>query len=112
MTKGRSRVKYLRGVKNAGDSKPRRAILSFKGDDGDETRAYKKDVVACVRSALGKRKGITEKQIFGGLTFMVKGNMCCGVTKNDDLVLRLGQSAAKKLPSKNMFDRVTSLDIP
>ena len=32
-------------------------MLSFKGDDGDETRAYKEDVVARVLTALSKRKG-------------------------------------------------------
>ena len=33
-----------------------------------------------------------EKKMFGGLTFMVRGHMCCGVI-NDDLVVRVGPDA-------------------
>jgi hypothetical protein len=31
-----------------------------------------------VRKALKRRKGITEHKRFGGLAFMLRGNMCCG----------------------------------
>jgi len=34
--------------------------------------------------------GLTEQRMFGGLCFMIHGNMCCGVV-GDDLVLRLGK---------------------
>jgi TfoX/Sxy family transcriptional regulator of competence genes len=33
--------------------------------------------------------GVEDKKMFGGVTFMVAGQMCCGVLK-DDLVLRVG----------------------
>ena len=33
--------------------------------------------------------------MFGGLAFLVNGNMCCGVTAND-LVLRLSPEAAER----------------
>jgi hypothetical protein len=39
--------------------------------------------------ALTKRKGLSEKKMFGGLAFMLNGNMCFGTIK-DDLVVRLG----------------------
>ena len=42
-----------------------------------------------VRAALGKQEGLTEKRMFGGLSFMLRGNMCCGVLK-DVLVVRVG----------------------
>jgi TfoX/Sxy family transcriptional regulator of competence genes len=45
------------------------------------------------RSVLGRRKGITERKMFGGLAFLLNGNMCCGVTK-DRLMLRLGEDGA------------------
>ena len=44
-----------------------------------------------VRQALAGRSEIIEKTMFGGLTFMVSGNMCCGVHK-DDLILRLDRA--------------------
>jgi TfoX/Sxy family transcriptional regulator of competence genes len=37
---------------------------------------------------LAGRNDVVEKPMFGGLTFMVAGNMCCGVHRNE-LILRL-----------------------
>ena len=45
-----------------------------------------------VRELLAERTDITERRMFGGLTFMVAGHMCCGVNK-DELILRLAPDA-------------------
>ena len=45
-----------------------------------------------VRDELGTRPGVTEKELFGGLGFMLEGNMCCGVI-DDSLVARVGPDA-------------------
>lgn len=45
-----------------------------------------------VRDALGKTQGVVEKRMFGGIAFMVRGNMCCGVI-GDRLMLRVGPEA-------------------
>ncbi|HEX6864385.1 MAG TPA: TfoX/Sxy family protein [Thermoanaerobaculia bacterium] len=55
--------------------------------------AFSEALANRVREALGKRKGITERKMFGGLAFLLNGNMCCGVMK-DQLMLRLGESGA------------------
>ena len=55
--------------------------------------ALDENLVARVRSALGRQPGITERKMFGGLSFLLNGNMCCGVAK-DLLVLRLGEQGA------------------
>ncbi len=39
-----------------------------------------------VRKRIGRRAGLTEKRIFGGLAFLLKGNMCCGVRGGELLV--------------------------
>jgi len=49
--------------------------------------AYDKILAERVRSAL--LPGTKEQTMFGGLAFMIEGNMCCGVIGNL-LVLRLG----------------------
>jgi hypothetical protein len=49
---------------------------------------YSQPIADRVRRALAKRTDVVEKTMFGGLTFMVAGNMCCGV-HGDDLILRL-----------------------
>ena len=51
--------------------------------------AYDQALAERVRHILAEQSGVVEKKMFGGLTFMLKGNMCCGVL-GDDLVVRLG----------------------
>lgn len=55
--------------------------------------AYDEALAARVRRALAGRVDVIEKRMFGGLTFMVAGNMCCGVNR-DDLILRLDSETA------------------
>jgi TfoX/Sxy family transcriptional regulator of competence genes len=50
--------------------------------------AYDVHLADRIRSILNGAAQFSEKKMFGGLTFMVNGRMCCGVLK-DDLVLRL-----------------------
>ncbi|MFN0149636.1 MAG: TfoX/Sxy family protein [bacterium] len=45
-----------------------------------------------VRSALATKRGVTERHMFGGLTFMLRGNMCVGVV-GDRLMVRVGPAA-------------------
>ena len=55
--------------------------------------AYDEKLADRLRVVLKRRRGIEEKKMFGGLAFMLNGNMCCGVIKRD-LVLRLGKQGA------------------
>ena len=51
--------------------------------------AYNEALADRVRKALAGRTEVTEKRMFGGLTFMLGSSMCCGVVK-DDLMVRVG----------------------
>ena len=51
--------------------------------------AFDEGVAGRVRKALAKYPGIVEKKMFGGLTFMLNGHMCCGVIGNE-LMVRVG----------------------
>jgi TfoX/Sxy family transcriptional regulator of competence genes len=42
-----------------------------------------------ISAALGARAGLEEKKMFGGVGFLVNGNMACGVHKNN-LIVRVG----------------------
>lgn len=42
-----------------------------------------------VRIVLASEAGVSERRMFGGIAFMVRGNMCCGVVGND-LMVRVG----------------------
>jgi TfoX/Sxy family transcriptional regulator of competence genes len=48
-----------------------------------------------VRRILSDECAATEKRMFGGLAFMVKGHMCCGIVGND-LVVRVGADQHKE----------------
>ncbi len=50
--------------------------------------AYNKELASRIRTALAHREAVAEKNMFGGLTFMVDGKMCCGALQ-DNLVLRV-----------------------
>lgn len=55
--------------------------------------AYEESVAERVRQVLRGRRGVTERKMFGGIAFMVRGHMCCGVN-GKDLMLRLGEEKA------------------
>ena len=61
--------------------------------------AYNEDCADRVRAALAHRNDLTEKKMFGGLSFMLAGNMCCGVI-NDDLVLRVDPDSYENAVSR------------
>lgn len=57
--------------------------------------AYDAKVADRVRAALKRRRGVSEKKMFGGIAFLVNGHMCCGVN-DKNLMLRLGKRGAEK----------------
>jgi TfoX/Sxy family transcriptional regulator of competence genes len=46
-------------------------------------------VAGRIRESLAGAPDVVEKKMFGGIAFMVRGNMCCGVIA-DRLILRVG----------------------
>jgi TfoX-like protein len=52
-----------------------------------------------VREVLQGTRSLKEKQMFGGLAFLVRGHMCCGIV-GDDLVVRTGPEAYDAALSK------------
>ncbi len=48
-----------------------------------------------VRTALRRTRGITERKMFGGLAFMLHGNMLVGVL-DTDLMVRVGPKAYER----------------
>ena len=54
--------------------------------------AYDEGLAQRIREVLADDRRIREKKMFGGLAFLVDGNMCCGVV-NDELMLRVGPDA-------------------
>ena len=51
--------------------------------------AFSEELAGRIRHGLARRKGVEEKKMFGGIGFLLNGNMLVGVWK-DSLILRLG----------------------
>ncbi len=70
------------------------------------TMSYSEAAASRVRKALAGRKEIIEKELFGGIAFLLGGNMCVGV-HGDDLIVRIEPSttaAMLKEPGAKPFD--------
>jgi TfoX/Sxy family transcriptional regulator of competence genes len=52
-----------------------------------------------IRRVLDVRSDVDEREMFGGIAFLVAGNMACGV-RGDDLMVRLEPDAADALESE------------
>lgn len=68
--------------------------------------AYNERLAERLRASLSRRKGIEEKKMFGGVGFLLNGNMLVGVWK-DSLIVRLdptdGEDALRE-PHVKPFD--------
>ncbi len=54
--------------------------------------AYAEGLARRIREVLASEAGLVEKKMFGGVGFMLHGNMACGVHK-DSLIVRVGKEA-------------------
>lgn len=54
--------------------------------------AYDEDLAERIRESLADQPGTSEKRMFGGIAFMVNGNMAVGVS-NDELMVRAGDQS-------------------
>ncbi len=54
--------------------------------------AYDERLAERIRTLLARRGSFVEKQMFGGVAFLVAGRMACGIVKGD-LVVRVGPDA-------------------
>jgi TfoX/Sxy family transcriptional regulator of competence genes len=51
--------------------------------------AYDEDLANRVRELIGVESGLTEKKMFGGLAFLINGNMSVGVSGHGGLMVRV-----------------------
>ena len=67
---------------------------------------YSESLAERIRQTLGRHKGIEEKKMFGGVGFLLSGNMLVGVWQTS-LIVRIGPDrydAALKKPHVREFD--------
>ena len=68
--------------------------------------AYDAALAERVREVLALRESVSEREMFGGICFMVAGNMACGVI-GEELIVRLTEDDARRAldePDTRPFD--------
>jgi len=70
--------------------------------------AYDEELAARIRAIVGRRSGVSEKKMFGGLAFLVRGNMFCGVV-GSDLMMRVGPDAYEAALARLSEERRTAV---
>lgn len=68
--------------------------------------AYDQNLAARISNTLGGLPGLTEKKMFGGVGYLLNGNMACGVL-NEFLIVRVGPDGyqeALNRPHTKVFD--------
>lgn len=68
--------------------------------------AYDQGLAQRMREELDQIPNLSEKEMFGGIGFMVNGNMACGVNK-EEMIVRVGPEnydQALKKPHTRVFD--------
>ncbi len=68
--------------------------------------AYDEGLMQRIEEILEKQPGFDSKKMFGGICFLLSGNMACGIV-NEDLIVRVGKDNYEKclaLPHTKEFD--------
>ena len=68
--------------------------------------AFDEKLAERVRRHVGKRNGLSEKKMFGGLAFLLHGNMSCGIHGNE-LIVRIDPAKTESAlaePGARIFD--------
>ena len=75
--------------------------------------AYDEDLAERIRALMGLQKGVTEKKMFGGLAFLVGGNMAIAASGQGGILVHVDPTASKKLiaatPAEPMVMRGRSM---
>ena len=69
--------------------------------------AYDQDLAHRIREQLADEHGVTERAMFGGLAFLLRGNMAVGISNSAELMVRLGADATESAlarPHTRLFD--------
>jgi hypothetical protein len=66
---------------------------------GDTVRrmAYDEDLADRIRELIGHERGVEEKRMFGGLAFLINGNMSVAASRTGGLMVRVPPNETDKL---------------
>jgi TfoX/Sxy family transcriptional regulator of competence genes len=59
--------------------------------------AYDEDLAQRIRALVAKQRGVSEKKMFGGLAFLVGGNMAVAASGQGGILVRVGPEQSDQL---------------
>jgi hypothetical protein len=68
--------------------------------------AYDEDLADRIRAVVAREKGLSEKRMFGGLAFLINGNMCVSASGRGGLMLRCDPAASDDLVAQPHVERM------
>lgn len=68
--------------------------------------AYDEELADRIREAVDGEPGLSEQRMFGGLAFLVHGNMAVAASSKGDLLLRADPAASESLTADPQVDRM------
>ena len=63
--------------------------------------AYDEDLAERIRELVGAEDGLTEQRMFGGLAFLINGNMAVAASGEGGLLVRVDPEDSEKLTAKS-----------
>lgn len=74
--------------------------------------AYDQQLAHRIRQVFGSRRDIAERRMFGGLCFLFRGRLCCGIV-GSDLMVRVSRDECEAIvrkPHVRPWDFTASVD--
>jgi TfoX/Sxy family transcriptional regulator of competence genes len=72
-----------------------------RGRSYDAVVAYDEDLADRIRELVGRERGLTEKKMFGGLAFLIHGNMSVAASGQGGLLVRVDPAESDRLVAKS-----------
>jgi TfoX/Sxy family transcriptional regulator of competence genes len=67
--------------------------------------AYDEDLAAQIRATVATEPGVSEKRMFGGLAFLISGNMAASASHQGDMLLRVDPAETDALVAEPHAER-------
>ena len=98
----------LGGLRAAGFAAARPAVCTIAA------MAYDQELAGRIRQLIGNDPGLTEKKMFGGLAFLIRGNMAIAASSEGGAMVRVGpaQSDALVATTKATLVNMRGRDMP
>ena len=68
--------------------------------------AYDEDLAGRIRELVAGEKGLSEKKMFGGLAFLIRGNMAVAASGQGGILVRVNPDETERLVSSTKAERM------